>query len=208
VERRKIIKKNFLARALGVFVINRFNLEQSKIALAFFRWAYMTGNDVAGAQVKAPNLARRNVDIVRAGEIVVIRRSQKTESVRESFQHTFAVNMTILLSLSLQDRKDQLLFAHIGSAFNIEILANERQIADFFLLERFQIQTVVLRRLRLGSARSTTNHTLTLLSSRPAGPSQSLGKFVPTGIYAIEYADEFELAPHFQWQSNKSNAGS
>jgi len=31
---------------------------------------------------------------------------------------------------------------------------------------------------------------------------------VPTGIYAIEYADEFELAPHFQWQSNKSNAGS
>jgi hypothetical protein len=35
-----------------------------------------------------------------------------------------------------------------------------------------------------------------------------VGKFVPTGIYAIEYADEFELAPHFQWQSNKSNAGS
>ena len=30
---------------------------------------------------------------------------------------------------------------------------------------------------------------------------------MPTEIYAIEYADEFELAPHFQWQSNK-NAGS
>ena len=120
----------------------------------------MAGNDVAGAQVKAANLARRNVDIVRAGQIIVIRRTQKTESVRESLQHSFTVNMTILLSLRLQDRKDQLLLAHIGSAFNIEILADQRQIADFFLLERFQIQTVVFRRLRLGSARSTTNHTL------------------------------------------------
>ena len=51
--------------------------------------------------------------------------------------------MTVLLGLRLQDRKDQILFAHIGGAFNIEGLANQRQIADLFLLERFQIQTIV-----------------------------------------------------------------
>ena len=132
IERRQVVEKNFFARSLRVFVVDRFDLEQGEIALAFFGRANMTRDDVAGAQVKAANLARRNVNVVGPGKIVVVGRAQKTESVRQGFQNALAVDMAVLLGLRLQDRKDQLLLAHVGGALDVEIFADQRQIADLF----------------------------------------------------------------------------
>jgi hypothetical protein len=41
--------------------------------------------------------------------------------------------------LRLQDRKDQLLLTHIGSSLDIEVFADQRQIADLLFLQSLQI---------------------------------------------------------------------
>ena len=46
------------------------------------------------------------------GQVVVIRGAQKSESVRQAFQHAFGEDQSALLGLRLQDLEDQFLLAH------------------------------------------------------------------------------------------------
>ena len=45
--------------------------------------------------------------------------------------------MAVLFGLRLQDRKNQLLLAHIGGALDVEVFADQREIADLLFLELF-----------------------------------------------------------------------
>ena len=56
----------------------------------------MALDGVTGAKSKPANLRRRNVDVVRAGQVVGIRRSQEAEAVRENLDNAFADNIGFL----------------------------------------------------------------------------------------------------------------
>src|SRR5262245_22760647 len=58
IQRREIVEENFLARLIGRFKVNGFNLDQSKISFTFFGRANLPAHGVAGAQVKLANLRR------------------------------------------------------------------------------------------------------------------------------------------------------
>src|SRR5689334_15303535 len=70
--------------------------------------------------------------------------------------------MAILLGLRLQDRKDQLLLAHVGRPFDIEILADQREVADLFFFECLEVKPVVFYCLGFGHSSSSTDHNLYL----------------------------------------------
>src|SRR5213076_1668904 len=70
IERRQVVEEDLLARLLRLLEVDGLDLEQREVALAFLGGADLSGDHVAGAQVEAADLARRDVDIVGTGEVV------------------------------------------------------------------------------------------------------------------------------------------
>ena len=135
IERRQVIEENFVAGHFGVFEVDGFDLDEGEIALAVLGRTHLAGDGVAGAQIELANLRRRDVDIVRARQIVVFRGAQKAEAVRQAFQDAFAEDEAVLLGLRAQDLKNQLLLAHAAGAGDRQFLGDFRQVGDVFLFQ-------------------------------------------------------------------------
>src|SRR4029077_8690860 len=103
-ERCKVVEENLVAGLFRLLVVDPLDLQQRKVPFPFLGRADLPGYDVTGAQVEAADLARGDVDVVRAGEIVVIRRPQKAETVREDLEDSLAVHEAVLFGLRPQDR--------------------------------------------------------------------------------------------------------
>ena len=146
IERRQVVEEDLVARLLRLLVVDRLDLEQGEVALAFLRRADLAGDDVAGAQVEAADLARRDVDVVRAGQVVVVGGAQKAEAVGQDLEHAFAVDEAVLLGLRAEDGEDQLLLAHVGGALDVEVLGDLRQLADLLFLERLEVEGALFGR--------------------------------------------------------------
>ena len=81
IERRQIVEVDFVSDTLGIFKIDRVDLGQSEIAFAVFRRFDLAFDSVASAQTELPDLLWANVDVVRAGQVVRLRRTQKAKAV-------------------------------------------------------------------------------------------------------------------------------
>jgi hypothetical protein len=90
---------------------------------------------VTGTQVKLADLRRGDIDVVRAGEIVVFGGAQETETIGEALEDAFGEDQTVLFGLGSEDLKDQLLLAHAGCAGDIQLLGDFRQVGDIFFFQ-------------------------------------------------------------------------
>ena len=129
IERRQVVEIDLVARLLRVFEIDRVDLEQREVALAFFRRADMAFDGVAGAQAEAADLRGRDVDVVRARQIVRFRRAQEAEAVGEHFDDAFADDVDFAIGELLEDREHQLLLAHGAGVLDL-LLFGEGQEFD------------------------------------------------------------------------------
>ena len=121
IERRQIVEIDLVARLLRVLEIERVDLEQSEIALAFFRAADVAVDGVAGAQAEAPDLRRRDVDVVGARQVVRFRRAQKAEAVGKNLDDAFADDVGLARGELLEDAEHQLLLAHGRGILDLEL---------------------------------------------------------------------------------------
>src|SRR5207237_7857842 len=112
IERRQIFEEDLLARPIGRLEVDGFHLDQREIALALFRLADLAADGVPRVQVELPDLRRRHVDVVRTGEVVVARRAEETEAVRQRLEHSLREQVAALLGARLQDLENELLLAH------------------------------------------------------------------------------------------------
>ena len=135
IERRQVVEKYLAARDFRVFEVDRFDLDEREVALAILGRANLAGNGIAGAEVELANLRRRDVDVVRAREIVVFRRAQEAEAVRQAFQHSFGEDQPVLFRLGAEDLEDQLLLAHARRAGNVQFLGDFRQVGDVLVFQ-------------------------------------------------------------------------
>ena len=135
IKRGEVVEQDFLAGHFRVFIVDGLDLEQGEVALRFLGLPYLSGNRIARSQVEPADLRRRHIDIVRPGQVVVARRSQKPESVRQDLQRTHAVNRPVFLDLGLQQGKNQFLLAHTGCPFDFELLRHLGQLTDFHFLQ-------------------------------------------------------------------------
>ena len=92
IERRQVVEEDLVACFLGLFVVDRLDLEQREVAFALLRRADLAGDDVAGAQVEArgSGSARRRCRPDRAGSCS--RGAQKAEAVGQNLEHALAVD--------------------------------------------------------------------------------------------------------------------
>jgi hypothetical protein len=123
-----------------VLEVDRLDLDQGEVALPFLGLPDLAGDGVAGAQVEAPDLARRDVDVVRTREVVVLRGAQEAEAVGEALEHPLGEDQAALLGLSLQDLEDQLLLAHAGGALDPQVLGDLGELRDAHLLQRPDVE--------------------------------------------------------------------
>ena len=139
------LSKLILTRLLGLFEIDRVDLEQREVALAFLRAADMTVDRVAGAQAEAADLRRRDVDVIRAGQVVVIGGAQEAEAVGQGLEDAVAVDFTFVGCGVLQEREDEVLASHAADAFDVQLRAHMNELAHLLALQLCQIHEGVSR---------------------------------------------------------------
>ena len=135
IERRQVVEIDLVARLVRVLEIDRVDLQQREVALAFFRRTDMAFDGVAGAQAEAADLRGRDVDVVRAGEVVRFRRAQEAEAVGENLDDAFADDVDFLLRELFEDREHQLLLAHGAGVFDFLFFGEGEELDRGFDLE-------------------------------------------------------------------------
>ena len=123
IQRRQVVEEDLVAGFLGRLEVDGIDFDQREVALAFLGRADLAADGVAGAQIETADLAGRHVDIVGAGQVVVLGSAQEAEAVGQAFQHAFAEDEAALFGLGLQDLEDQLLLAQAGGAGDVHSLA-------------------------------------------------------------------------------------
>src|SRR5579862_10340 len=111
-----------MAGLFRILEIERVDLEQGKIALAFLGAADMAVDSIAGAQAETADLRRRNIDIVGAGQVIRFRRSKKAEAVGKHLDDAFTDDIGLPRGKLLEDAEHQLLFAHGRGILDLELL--------------------------------------------------------------------------------------
>ena len=129
---------------LGRLEVDRLDLDQREVPLALLGRPDLSRHRVAGVQVEPPDLGRRDVDVVRTGKIVVLRRSEETEALRKNLEHAFAEDQALAFGLALENPEDQILAPHPGWVFDRERLGDAAQLVDGHLLELGEVETTLL----------------------------------------------------------------
>ena len=75
VQRRQVVEQNLVARFFRRFKVDRLNLDKREVLFALVRAADIAADRVAGFEIEFADLAGRNVNVVRAGQVVVVRRA-------------------------------------------------------------------------------------------------------------------------------------
>ena len=153
IERRQVVEEDLVAGFLGRLEVDRVDLDQREVPLAFLGRADLAADRVAGAQIEAPDLRGRDVHVVGPGQIVVLGRAQESESVGQAFEHAFGENQAALGRLLLEDLEDQLLLAQSRVALDAQVLGDLVELLDAHVLELHQVErAAVLAQVALGAA--------------------------------------------------------
>ncbi len=154
VERRQVLEEQLVARLVRRFEVDRLDLDQREVPLAFLRRPDLARDRVAGLQIELADLRRRHVDVVGAGQVVVVGRAQEAEPVGQHLEHALREDEAALLGLRLQDLEDQLLLAHPGRAGHRHVLGDLGELLDAHVLQIGDVQarrtSTLLRSRRFG----------------------------------------------------------
>ena len=135
IERRQIVEMDLVADLFRIVEIDRVDLEQREIALAFLRAADRALDGIAGLQREAADLRGRDVDVVGTRQIVGVGRAQEAEAVLQHFDDAFADDLDFLAGQLLQDREHQLLLAHDAGVLDLERFGKGDQLRRLLVLE-------------------------------------------------------------------------
>ncbi len=150
MQRGEVFEIAGIGDALGVFAVDRLDAQQGEIALGFLGRANLALNDVPIAQAKSADLAGADVDVVRAGEIVVFRAAEESEAVGENFQHAFAVHQAVLADAGAEDLEDQVLLLQSDVIDDPLFLGDLVQFMHVHRLEVFDVELAALDLLVFG----------------------------------------------------------
>ncbi len=112
IERRQVVEEDLVFRGLGRLEVDGLHLDQSKVTFAAFGRPYLARNAVAGTQIKASNLRGRDVDVVGAGQVVVLGGAQEPETLGQGLEHALGKDQAAFFRLPLEHLEDQFLLAH------------------------------------------------------------------------------------------------
>ena len=133
-----------MARTFRILEIDGGDADKREITLAIARSADRAFHGVAGAQAHFPDHLRLDVDIVRTGQVVRLRRTHEAEAIRQDFHHADADDLDIAFGQLLEDAEHQLLLGQQGGAFDLELFRHGQQFGRRFFLEVVEQHAFVL----------------------------------------------------------------
>jgi hypothetical protein len=139
VERRQIVEIDAVADGVRIVVIDRNEAGEREITFAILRPPDLALDRIAGAEAEFPHLVGRDIDVVRAGEVIGFRRAKEAEAVGQHFDRAHAHDLLAVLGLDLQDREHQLLLAKRRRAFDAKRFGRSDQIGGALFLEVFEV---------------------------------------------------------------------
>ena len=138
-ERRQVLEEDLVPRRFRSLQVEVVDLEQREVALTLFRRPDLPRDGVAGAQPETPDLARRDVDVVRSRLVGAARRAQEAEAVLEDLQHPVAVYVLSSPGVALEDAEDDVLLARASHALDAQGLGQRQQLRRRLCLECGQV---------------------------------------------------------------------
>ncbi|OIQ78846.1 hypothetical protein GALL_394490 [mine drainage metagenome] len=118
VQRGEVFEQDLVLGAFRGFAVDRVDLDQGEVAFAVLGRSDFTVDGVAGVQVEAADLRRRDVNVVRSCQIGAVRRAQESEAVLQHFQGAVAKNGFALFRLVLEQGEDEVLLAHAAGTLD------------------------------------------------------------------------------------------
>ena len=135
IQRRQIVEQDFIAGFIWRFEVHRLDLHQREVFLALMRRAHLAADGIAGFQVKLADLRRRHINVVRAGQVVVVRRAQKAVAVGQDFEHALGKDVAFFFALRLQDFEDEVLLAQSAGTGQIQGPCDLGQLGDVLFFQ-------------------------------------------------------------------------
>ena len=135
IERYQVVEQDLVPGDLRRLHVYVFHLQKGEIALALFRGADLAADGVAGAQVEAPYLGGGDIDVVRAGQVVVVRRAQEAETVGQNLQDALAVDGPVPFGLGGEQGEDEILAPHAGRTIDGKFLGQGVQLGNGLFLQ-------------------------------------------------------------------------
>ena len=114
VQRRQFVEGDLVGQQVRVLVVDRLDPQQGEVALVLLGRADLAGNGRPGPQAEAANLAGRDVNVVGAGEVVVVGAAEEAEAVGQDLQRPLAVHQPVELHPLLENPEDQVLLLDAG----------------------------------------------------------------------------------------------
>ena len=109
MDRGQVAEDRAAAGRLGVDAVDGIDPEHAPVLLAFARGADRAGDAVADAEAEAADLARADVDVVRAGQQPVA--AQEAEALVDDVEDAARVGVAGALGLALEDLVDEVVLA-------------------------------------------------------------------------------------------------
>ncbi|MCY1204180.1 hypothetical protein D9M72_157030 [compost metagenome] len=135
----EVLEQDLVLGVLGTVEVDGVDLEQREVTLAFLRRTNLADYGVAGAQVEATDLAGRDIDVVRAGQVGGVGGAQKAEAVLEDLQHAVTGDLLATLRVLFQQGEDDVLLARTGHVLQAHGVGHFQKFANRLLLEFGQI---------------------------------------------------------------------
>ena len=141
-QRREVVEMRLVLRLVRVFAVHGLDLEQREELLLFLGRPDLAGDQVAGLQIEPADLRRRNVNVLRAGQVIETLRTQEAEAFRQHFEHALGKQHAGALGIFLEDVENDLVLAHRAEILHAQFLGHLVQLAH---LHRLQLGDVERR---------------------------------------------------------------
>src|ERR1700730_10411460 len=129
---------NLMPDFLWVLEIDRVDLKQREIALAFLGTANQAFHGVAGAQAEPAYLGWRDINIVGPSQIIRVGGSQEAEAVLQNLDDTRTDNLDLAACQLFENCKHQLLLAHDRSVLDFVFFGEGKQLGRRLNLQVLQ----------------------------------------------------------------------
>ena len=143
VNGREIVEEDFAREQVRIVAVDRFDAEQREVAFVFFGWADCAGHGVAVAEAEAADLAWRDVDVVRAAQVVIVGAAKEAEAIGQDFERALAVHQAFELHPLLEDAEDEVLLLEAADFGNVFGFGRLNELGDAHSLQLGDVDVAV-----------------------------------------------------------------
>ena len=184
VQRGQVFEQDLVLDRFRRVEVDLVDLEQGKVAFVVLRRADLAADGIAGAQVEAANLARRDIDVVGTGEIGTVSAAQKAETVLQDLQNPVAEDILALPGLGLEQAEYDVLLAHARGVIAAHFLEQIDKFGNGFFLEFAEVHRDWIERLVVDEK---PGNGLTAIRKQPMGANRNrIEKTIPGNGLALE----------------------